>query len=60
MITLKVGQTLNSLNLVPLGGKLYGADITRFAGMTAELRFTVFPGSALLLDSISFSTRPVP
>jgi hypothetical protein len=56
-----------ALALSPLGGNLYGADVTRYRGTSAELRFTVLtnlppqlPVNTLLLDSISFSTRPVP
>jgi hypothetical protein len=56
-----------ALALSSLGGNLYGADVTRFRGTSAELRFTVLtnlppqpPINTLLLDSISFSTRLVP
>ena len=56
-----------ALNLSPLDGNLYGANVKRFKGTSAELRFTVLtnlppqpPINTLLLDSISFSTRPVP
>jgi hypothetical protein len=61
--------SLHGQSLTPsrLGGNLYGANVTPFAGTSAELRFTVLtntpPQSALnslYLDSISFSTRPVP
>lgn len=56
-----------ALNVISLGGNLYGANIAAFAGTTAELRFTVLltpspqpPINTLYLDSIQFSTRPVP
>ena len=40
----------------PGQASLYGADISAFAGLTGELRFS---GSGIL-DAISFSTLPVP
>ena len=56
-----------SLSPSPLGGNLYGANVSRFSGTPAELRFTVLtnpppqpPLNTLLLDSISFSTRVIP
>jgi hypothetical protein len=61
--------SLNSqpLSPIPLGGNLYGANVSRFSGTPAELRFTVLtnlppqaPMNTLLLDSISFSTRVIP
>ncbi len=55
------------LNVVSLGGTLYGANVSNFSGTTAELRFTAETnpppqpgGFHLFLDSISFSTRVVP
>jgi hypothetical protein len=61
-----VGVTLNgqSLNVMPLGGTLYGANVTGFTGTTAELSFTVQPVptniSGGFLDSVQFSVRVVP
>jgi photosystem II stability/assembly factor-like uncharacterized protein len=56
-----------SLSPTPLGGNLYGANVSRFGGTNAELRFTVLtnlppqpPINTLFLDSISFSTRVIP
>jgi hypothetical protein len=56
-----------ALSLSPLGVNLYGANVKRFKGTTAELRFTVLtnlppqsPVNTVYLDSISFSTRTVP
>ena len=45
--------------------RLYGGDISAFAGSIAELRFTAFPdnyphSTVFALDSIQFSTEPVP
>jgi len=59
------GQPLPFFTLQNLGNhRLYGADISAFAGQTAELRFTQFSGGALYdtlsLDNISFSTVAVP
>jgi hypothetical protein len=48
------------------GYTLYGADVTAFAGLTAELRFTALPRpsppiiSTLFVDSIVFSNQPIP
>jgi hypothetical protein len=61
------GQTLS---LVPVANEpnytLYAADIHQFAGQAAELGFTSFTdrsfvgNTCLYLDSIAFSTQPVP
>ena len=44
--------------------QVYGADISPFAGMVGELRFTVYPGvspnTTVFLDSILFSNQPIP
>ncbi len=45
--------------------QIYGGDISSFAGMTGELRFTQKPTFAsvtttVLLDNIQFSTSPIP
>lgn len=43
---------------------VYGGDISAFAGLTSELRFTVLPLSvengSVFLDNIQFSTVPIP
>ena len=42
---------------------LFGVDMTPFQNQTKELRFTVFSsgiGRGFVLDSISFSTQPIP
>ena len=59
-----------ALSLIPLGAganyTLYGANISGWAGQTAELDFTVhaYPGQFaadyLFLDSIQFSNQAVP
>ena len=64
------GQALPLYTLNQLGNStFYGADLSAFAGQTAELRFTVATdyatvlqggGSRLMLDAISFSATPVP
>jgi len=61
------GQTLS---LIPLSYDsnytLYGADISSWAGKTAQLSFTMFAENPhvddqyLYLDAIQFSTQPVP
>ena len=59
------------LSLIPLGNGSnyvsYGADISAWAGQESDLRFTAFSsdqpsdgGSLFVLDSIQFSTTPVP
>jgi hypothetical protein len=60
------------LSLVPLLATpdyiVFGADITAWAGQEAELRFTAFAGEnpaltgggRLFLDSVEFSTTPIP
>jgi hypothetical protein len=47
------------------GYKLYGGDISAFAGSTTELKFTAYPdnypaSAVLALDSIQFSDKPIP
>jgi hypothetical protein len=67
LVTLN-GQALNPQNpTMSVGGNVFHADVTKFAGTTAELRFTVQPNpppglaiAIVSLDSIAFSTRPVP
>jgi len=63
------GQALSLHTFAGPGFTLYAADVSAFAGQTAELRFTVTTdhasaqqgrGSAWLLDAISFSAVPVP
>jgi len=59
------GQALPFFTLQNLGDhRLYGADISAFAGQTAELRFTQLSGPTFFdnmsLDNISFSTVAVP
>jgi hypothetical protein len=55
-----------ALTMTPLGGNLFAVNVAKFAGTTAELRFTVLPvppqqgANPLFLDSIYFSTRPFP
>jgi hypothetical protein len=61
------GQTLS---LVPVSSganyTLYAADVSAWAGRTAELDFTAFPDTThfddayLYLDSIQFSNLPIP
>jgi hypothetical protein len=58
------GQTLN---LVPIQTfstyTRYGADVSVFGGVTAQLAFTAPPTSfpnGVLLDNIQFSTQPIP
>ena len=66
LVTLN-GQPLNPqiLTTTSAGGNVFHADVTKFAGTTAELRFTVQPNPPpslaiviVSLDSIAFSTRP--
>ncbi len=61
------GQTLSYQPLfsLPAGGVLYGADISSFAGSTAELRFTLLAPRpwgmwSETLDGIEFSPEPIP
>ena len=60
------GQTIpvRALATVPGVYTLYGADISSFAGQTAELSLTAGPlqalQSAVLLDDILFSPTPIP
>lgn len=61
------GQTLSLVTLLARpNSTLYGADVHNLAGQLAELTFTVYPESPhindnyLYLDSIQFSTQPVP
>ena len=55
------GQTLSLTPLLDTSSyTLYGADVTSFAGTVNELNFTVFSRGSLFLDSISFSTSPIP
>jgi hypothetical protein len=55
-----------ALTMTPIGGNLFAVNVAKFAGTTAELRFTVLPvppqqgANPLYLDSIYFSTRPFP
>lgn len=39
---------------------VWGGDISAFAGLPEELRFTALPGHGGFLDDIVFSTTPVP
>lgn len=56
------------LSLTPLlvgtNFTMYGADVTPLAGQEVELRFSLFyidyDGNSVLLDSISFSSEPIP
>jgi len=59
------GQSLPYVTLQNFGGlRLYGVDVSAFAGQTAELRFTQLSGPTFFdnmsLDNISFSTVAVP
>ncbi len=60
------GQLLSLAVLQDFGGyQEFGADISMFAGQTAELRFTQRHGGIgfagdVMFDNISFSTDPVP
>jgi len=59
-----------SLSLIPLssmsGYTLYGADVSAFAGLATEFRFTALPRpsppiiSTFFLDAIVFSNQPIP
>jgi hypothetical protein len=57
-----------SLSLVPLAVganyTLFGADVSSWAGQTAELRLTAIApdarGNLVIFDSIEFSTTPIP
>jgi hypothetical protein len=39
---------------------IMGADVSAYAGQTAELRFTALPDTGGYLDNIQFSVSPVP
>jgi hypothetical protein len=59
------GVTVGGVNrpVVPLGGDLYGCDVSAFAGLVEELSFSMltYQGSGLMyLDAISFSTEAIP
>ncbi len=65
---LHVSLNSQDLSLVALEGadsRLFGVDVSPWAGSTAELRFTVGPGSVFggpggVLADIHFSTDPLP
>jgi hypothetical protein len=56
------GQELPISDLLYTGTDfvLLGADISRFAGLTGELRFSALPDRGGYLDNITFSTIAVP
>jgi hypothetical protein len=52
-----------SLPVVPLGGDLYGCDISAFTGSVQNISFTMnddFGNALMLIDAISFSTESIP
>jgi hypothetical protein len=55
---------VSQVSIVGSGISIYAGDISAFAGQTDELRFTALAGAGspvnMWLDSISFSTAPVP
>ena len=53
----------HTLSLTSLGGGIYGADISAYAGQTGELLFKsdfVPGGGGYFLDDIQFSDQPIP
>ena len=52
-----------SVPVVPLSNDLFGCDISAFAGLEEELRFTMvtnYGNALILLDGITFSPETIP
>lgn len=52
-----------SLPIIPLGGNLYGCDISSITGSVQDISFTIndnFGNDLLLLDAITFSMESIP